>query len=139
MSTPFPSPSRPATAARARRPTVRELPADLLTPVGAFLRIRHHGPAFLLESVERGQQVGRYSFLGAGCKPLPLDSAPDGDLFAPLRVALSEHAGADREGLPAVHRRRGRLRRLRRDPRGSSRPSRCRTARRATPRRPRAS
>ncbi len=100
MSTPFSSPSRPAATVRARRPTVRELPADLLTPVGAFLRIRHHGPAFLLESVERGQQVGRYSFLGAGCKPLPLDSAPDGDLFAPLRVALSEHAGADREGLP---------------------------------------
>ena len=100
MSTPFSSPPRPAATVRARRPTVRELPADLLTPVGAFLRIRHHGPAFLLESVERGQQVGRYSFLGAGCKPLPLDSAPDGDLFAPLRVALSEHAGADREGLP---------------------------------------
>ena len=79
---------------------MRELPADLLTPVGAFLRIRHRGPAFLLESVERGQQVGRYSFLGAGCRPMPLDAAPDGDLFAPLRVALSEHADADREGLP---------------------------------------
>ncbi len=83
-----------------RRPTVRELPADLLTPVGAFLRIRHRGPAFLLESVERGQQVGRYSFLGAGCRQLPLDAAPHGDLFAPLRDVLAEHAGADREGLP---------------------------------------
>ena len=94
------SPVRPISASRTRRPTVRELPADLLTPVGAFLRLRHRGPAFLLESVERGQQVGRYSFLGAGCRPLPLDAAPDGDLFAPLRAALAEHAGADREGLP---------------------------------------
>jgi anthranilate synthase component I len=97
--TPTPPTAGPTTT-RTRRPTVRELPADLLTPVGAFLRLRHRGPAFLLESVERGQQVGRYSFLGAGCRPLPLDASPDGDLFAPLRAALAEHAGADREGLP---------------------------------------
>ena len=49
------------------RPSIRELPGDLLTPVGAYLRIRDLGPGFLLESIERGQQVGRYSFLGAGC------------------------------------------------------------------------
>src|SRR5689334_5198224 len=47
---------------------IRELPADLVTPVGAYLRLREAlgAPAFLLESVERGEQVGRYSFLGAG-------------------------------------------------------------------------
>jgi anthranilate synthase component I len=46
----------------------RELPADLITPVGAYLRLRDAlgAPAFLLESVERGEQVGRYSFLAAG-------------------------------------------------------------------------
>ena len=45
-----------------------DLPADLITPVGAYLRLREAlgGPAFLLESVERGEQVGRYSFLAAG-------------------------------------------------------------------------
>ena len=45
-----------------------ELPADLITPVGAYLRLREAlgAPAFLLESVERGEQVGRYSFLAAG-------------------------------------------------------------------------
>ena len=128
MITPAP-PSDPATSAtRTRRPTVRELPADLLTPVGAFLRLRHRGPAFLLESVERGQQVGRYSFLGAGCRPLPLDASPDGDLFAPLRARSSEHAGADREGLPPFTRRRGRLRRLRRDPALRADRARCPTA-----------
>jgi anthranilate synthase component 1 len=79
---------------------VRELPADLLTPVGAFLRLRARGPAFLLESVERGQQVGRYSFLAAGCRPIPLDAAPGSDLFAPLREALGEHVDVDSSGLP---------------------------------------
>jgi anthranilate synthase component 1 len=79
---------------------VRELPADLLTPVGAFLRLRDRGPAFLLESVERGQQVGRFSFLGAGCRTLPLDAAAGGDLFAPLRDTLARHADVDVDGLP---------------------------------------
>src|SRR6202795_3595992 len=40
--------------------------ADLLTPVSAFLAIAAKEPeAFLLESVERGEQIGRYTFLGA--------------------------------------------------------------------------
>jgi len=51
---------------------VRELPADLLTPVAAYLRLRPLGPGFLLESIERGQQVGRWSFLGAGCGSIGL-------------------------------------------------------------------
>jgi hypothetical protein len=48
----------------------RILPADLVTPVGAYLRLRAAlgAPAFLLESVERGEQVGRYSFLGCGLR-----------------------------------------------------------------------
>jgi anthranilate synthase component I len=46
-------------------PVVKELVADLLTPVSAFLRIAEHSDyAFLLESVEGGEHVGRYSFLG---------------------------------------------------------------------------
>jgi anthranilate synthase component I len=54
---------------RARRgtfvPVVREIMADLLTPVSAFLKIAEHSDyAFLLESVEGGEHVGRYSFLG---------------------------------------------------------------------------
>jgi anthranilate synthase component 1 len=43
----------------------REVLADLDTPVSAYLKIRGTGPSFLLESVEGGQNVGRYSFLGA--------------------------------------------------------------------------
>src|SRR6188474_2295041 len=46
-------------------PVVKEIMADLLTPVSAFLKIAEHSDyAFLLESVEGGEHVGRYSFLG---------------------------------------------------------------------------
>jgi anthranilate synthase component I len=46
-------------------PVVRSVPADLLTPVSAFLAIAGNEPdAFLLESNERGEQIGRYTFLG---------------------------------------------------------------------------
>ena len=46
-------------------PVYRVLSADTLTPVTAFLRLRRAGePAFLLESVEGGDRLGRYSFLG---------------------------------------------------------------------------
>lgn len=45
-------------------PISRHIPADLETPVSALLKIRRGGRCFLLESVERGNQVGRYSFLG---------------------------------------------------------------------------
>ena len=47
-------------------PVVKSIMADLLTPVSAFLAIAAREPnAFLLESVERGEQIGRYTFLGA--------------------------------------------------------------------------
>ncbi len=45
-------------------PVYRELPADLETPVSVYLKLRGQGPSFLLESVEKAEQVGRYSFLG---------------------------------------------------------------------------
>ncbi len=46
-------------------PVYKEIVADLLTPVSAFLKIAEHSDyAFLLESVEGGEQVARYSFLG---------------------------------------------------------------------------
>jgi len=46
-------------------PVCKEIVADLLTPVSAFLKIAEHADyAFLLESVEGGEHVGRYSFLG---------------------------------------------------------------------------
>ncbi|MDX6382512.1 MAG: anthranilate synthase component [Blastocatellia bacterium] len=47
-------------------PVVRSVLADLQTPVGAFMRLAGDAPhAFLLESIEGGERVARYSFLGA--------------------------------------------------------------------------
>ncbi len=45
-------------------PVVRELPADLETPVSVYLKLCDRGPSFLLESVTGGEQVARYSFIG---------------------------------------------------------------------------
>jgi anthranilate synthase component I len=46
-------------------PIFREVMADLETPVSAFLKIRGSGPAFLLESIEGGERLARYSFIGS--------------------------------------------------------------------------
>src|SRR5258707_6556828 len=45
-------------------PIFRELSADTLTPVAAFAALAGSGDAFLFESVERGENVGRYSYVG---------------------------------------------------------------------------
>jgi anthranilate synthase component 1 len=50
-----------------------EIATDLITPLGAYLRLRGSGGAsFLLESVERGR-LGRYSFVGSGTRVLPFE------------------------------------------------------------------
>lgn len=46
-------------------PVFRDILADMETPVSAFKRIAHRPNAFLLESVEGGERMARYSFLGA--------------------------------------------------------------------------
>ncbi len=50
-------------------PVYRTLLADLETPVSVFLKLTRANPvSFLLESVEGGEQIGRYSFLGVNPK-----------------------------------------------------------------------
>ena len=48
-------------------PVTRKLLADLETPVSAYFKIRGQGESFLFESVEGGEHLGRYSFVG--CNP----------------------------------------------------------------------
>src|SRR5229473_1328803 len=54
---------------RARRapmvPIFRDMLSDALTPVTAYAALANDGPAYLLESVERGEHLGRYSFVAA--------------------------------------------------------------------------
>lgn len=53
-----------------------DIAADLDTPVSAYLKLRPFGPRFLLESVEGGERLARYSFIGFGdCLEVRLDAA----------------------------------------------------------------
>ena len=48
-------------------PVVRRLLADFETPLSAYRKLKGAGEAFLFESVEGGEHLGRYSFVG--CNP----------------------------------------------------------------------
>ena len=48
-------------------PITRRLLADIETPLSAYRKIRGQGESFLFESVEGGEHLGRYSFVG--CNP----------------------------------------------------------------------
>ncbi len=57
-----------AAGKQERTPLRTRIPADLETPVSVFLKLQPLGAVFLLESVERGVQVGRYTFVGLGVR-----------------------------------------------------------------------
>ncbi|MDK1029120.1 MAG: anthranilate synthase component I [Anaerolineae bacterium] len=47
---------------------IREIPADLDTPISIYLKLRGQGASFLLESIEGGERIARYSFIGVAPK-----------------------------------------------------------------------
>ena len=89
--------SRPADG----RPRVGLIPvwhsfiADCETPVSAFLKLRGlapEQPAFLLESADQGQRVGRYSFIGVAPRAtLRWSLADGGDPYALAAAAVASH------------------------------------------------
>jgi anthranilate synthase component I len=95
-------------------PVFAELPADLDTPLSAWLRLRPGPYAFLLESVEGGEKWARYSFLGSepsmvltgknGRITLRREGRtqrlPDGDPLEALRGLLREFTPVAVPGLP---------------------------------------
>ncbi len=95
-------------------PVFRTVTADLETPVSAFLRIAKDAPeAFLLESVEGGEHVGRYTFIGispykkmvARRHYITIEEGRsrrsfEGDIFEELKKALGGHNPARVPGLP---------------------------------------
>jgi anthranilate synthase component 1 len=95
-------------------PVYRTLTADLETPVSAFLRVAQEEPeAFLLESVEGGEHVGRYTFIGiepykkivSRGTAISVEEGGkrrsfEGDIFAELKRALGGHKPARLAGLP---------------------------------------
>src|ERR1700745_2216816 len=95
-------------------PVVKSVREALLTPVSAFLAIaQKESHAFLLESIERGEQIGRYTFLGAA--PYMRVTAHNGrvqiergrkrelvhgSVFQVVKRLLREHSVATVPGLP---------------------------------------
>jgi anthranilate synthase component 1 len=97
-------------------PVTRVVTADLETPVSAFLRVAALEPeAFLLESVEGGEHVGRYTFMGI--RPYKRMTARDGkisvtesgkgkartytgDIFTELKQSLEGETPAKLPGMP---------------------------------------
>src|ERR1700683_2804268 len=98
-------PGRDSFCALVRRhrivPVWRDLVADTITPVGAFLQVVGEEPGFLLESVEGGERWGRYSFVGR--RPLTTLVARGRNVTSsgPLVLASDVVARAD-EGLLAT-------------------------------------
>ena len=74
---------------------------DCETPVSAFLKLRGDEPAFLLESADRGQVVGRWSFIGTRPRTVIRWSLGDpGDPYDLAAAAVAEYRQAPLEGLP---------------------------------------
>jgi anthranilate synthase component 1 len=74
---------------------------DTETPVSAFLKLRGAGPAFLLESAEQGQRVGRWSFIGYKPRRVVRWSLADGgDPYAIAAAEASRLRQAPLPGLP---------------------------------------
>src|ERR1051326_1231751 len=92
--------ARALAADHALIPVYREVLADMLTPVRAYTLLCPAGePGFLLESVEGGERLARYSFIGS--RPVELDLGDSNPLPALLRVA--EEATAPVRGVPRFH------------------------------------
>ena len=98
-------------------PIVRELAADLESPISAYLKLAGQGPSFLLESVTGGEQIARYSFIGVNpsqafvlrgqafehhtAEGIKTIASPEGsDPLVTLRGELARFQPAPMDGLP---------------------------------------
>ena len=83
-------------------PVMRERLADLETPVSAFAKLRALGGAFLLESAEGGERMGRFSFIGV--MPRETLELCAGDGRDPVRTLRERLAGYRRRAMPGLPR-----------------------------------
>ncbi len=80
-------------------PVYREIDGDLETPVSAYLKVARPPYSFLLESVEGGERMARYSFIGT--EPLEViktgkgEALSDIDPLVPIEEALSRYKMAE--------------------------------------------
>jgi anthranilate synthase component 1 len=93
-------------------PVTRRLLADIETPLSAYRKIRGPGESFLFESVEGGEHLGRYSFVG--CNPRAIvrqtgatvELRENGKLVESFRIGPASQPGGNqcRDGLEVVER-----------------------------------
>ena len=102
-------------------PVYREIVADMETPVSAYLKVARGRYSFLLESVEGGERIARYSFIGSEPYrvirtgvPGAAESLPSGreprvvdlgrvDPLTPIEQELGRYTPATVDGLPRFH------------------------------------
>jgi anthranilate synthase component 1 len=86
-------------------PVARRILADLETPLSAYHKIRGAGESFLFESVEGGEHVGRYSFVGCNPRAVIRQDGGHVQIFENGRVTESCVVGRDvKDGLEVVER-----------------------------------
>ncbi|HEX7568947.1 MAG TPA: anthranilate synthase component I [Verrucomicrobiae bacterium] len=86
-------------------PVARRILADLETPLSAYRKIRGQGESFLFESVEGGEHVGRYSFVGCNPRAVIRQDGSHVQMFENGRVTESSVVGRDvKDGLEVVER-----------------------------------
>jgi anthranilate synthase component 1 len=84
-------------------PVYREVIADLETPVSAYLKVARGPYSFLLESVEGGERLARYSFIGTEPYRVVETHEGDGDPLVEIERELRRFEPARVEGLPRFH------------------------------------
>ncbi len=117
-----PAYNRQATSRPTLVPVWREIAADLETPVSAFLKLARGRYGYLLESVEGGERLARYSFIGAdpymvlrvrdgmaerrwlaGARAGRVERVPCADALDAVRAELERRPVAPMPGLPRFH------------------------------------
>ena len=86
-------------------PVARRILADLETPLSAYRKIRGQGESFLFESVEGGEHVGRYSFVGCNPRAVIRQDGQHIQVIENGRILESAVVGRDvKDGLEIVER-----------------------------------
>ena len=81
-------------------PVYAEILADAETPVSAYQKLQKTGPSFLLESVEGGENIGRYSFLGANPRTVIRVAKGDADALRSVEAEMAKFRPVTVPGLP---------------------------------------
>ncbi|MCH7842982.1 MAG: anthranilate synthase component I [Chloroflexi bacterium] len=88
-------------------PVFRSINADLETPVSAYLKVAQGPYSFLLESVEGGERIGRYSFIGTDPYKVVKTGAKEElgeiDPLIPVQEEMDQYRLVPVEGLPGFH------------------------------------